>query len=80
MGIVNGSPRIRPACPKCGCRDIDQMDSCRTWRPVAFIEGGEPRTLPPASSVKWEVDAYQCHSCLYDSWDLAEFLMPGAER
>jgi hypothetical protein len=80
MDIVNAGPKITPACPKCGGRDIDQMVTSRTLRPVAFIEGGEPQTQPPASAVKWEVAGYQCHACRYDSWDLADFLPPDSGR
>jgi hypothetical protein len=79
MSTARQETTIRPTCPGCGSRDVDEMVSTRVWHPIARIDRGEAETRPGRPSGDGELDGYECQACFHSSTDLADFVAPDPE-
>lgn len=68
--------KIRPTCPRCGGREIDQMVSITVWHPVERIADGDAETLPGRPAGEGELDGYECHACFFRSEEIGDFVAP----
>jgi hypothetical protein len=81
MDARTENPAVRPTCPQCGCKEINELFATRIAYPISAIRDGDPETDDGVTASEGEFDGFECRDCFYESNGIGDFVAsdPGFE-
>jgi hypothetical protein len=67
---------VRPTCPRCGCREVNELFASQIAYPVSDIHDGGCATGEGVAASEGRFDGFQCRDCFFESDEIADFVAP----